>query len=268
MRFRQIGQRYRDFSLFIGLAIISLILIFSNENRQVETIKFWMTGVIGVAGNEWARVSEYFSLREKNRELLTENTRLALENMALQEMRLENERLKKLLDFKQSASLNLIPSKVIGRREHGLVHSLLLNVGTKDSIRKDMPLVVPQGVVGKTYRVASDRCIAQLLTDRNFSVSALVQRSRVRGIVSWIGDDVCLLNNVVHRADVKVGDLVVTSGYGEIFPPGLPIGEVVKIKQNPRSLFSRIEIKPLVDFNKIEEVFIIRYSKKETQEQQ
>ncbi|NOZ61599.1 MAG: rod shape-determining protein MreC [Calditrichaeota bacterium] len=258
MRLKRIVQQYRDYFVFSGLVMISLLLIFSNQNRQVETVKLWMAGLMGIAHHDWTRVTDYFHLSHENQQLLQENTRLALENNALQEMRLENERLRKMLDFKKTMSMELLPAKVIGRREHGLVHSLALDVGVRDKVRRNMPLVVPAGLVGKVYRVGDDACLAQLLLDRNFRVSAVVQRSRVRGIVSWRGGDVCLLNNVARRADVEIGDLVVTSGYGEIYPAGLPIGKVVKLDEDPRSLFLTIKLKPSVDFNKIEEVFIIR----------
>ena len=258
MRLKQIVQNYRDYFVFSGLTVIALLLIFSNQNRQVESVKLWMTGLVGFARHDWARATDYFHLLEENRKLFAENTRLALQNYELQEARLENERLKVMLNFKESVPMELIPAKIIGRREHGLIHSLTLDVGVSDTVRRNMPLIVPSGLVGKIYRVGKNRALAQLLLDRNFRVSAMIQRSRVRGIVSWAGSGFCLLNNVTRRADVQVGDTVVTSGYGEIFPPGLPVGKIAAIDKDPRSLFLKIKVKPSVNFDKIEEVFIIK----------
>lgn len=248
---------YKDYLTFLILVLISLILIFSNQNRQIEYMKLWLSGASGFLNQQWAEFSEYLYLREKNKQLLLENTRLALDNSAIQEMKLENERLRNLIKFKQESQLDLIAAKVIGKQKKGFINDMVLDVGTADGVSKNMPLVVSKGLVGKLYQVGKHRSNAQLLLDRNFRVSAIIQRSRVKGIVAWQDGDRCVMNEVPNRSDVGVGDWIVTSGFGQIFPSGLGIGQVEEVSNSNRGLFMNIRLKPAIDFNMLEEVFVV-----------
>lgn len=256
----KLNRNFTSFKDYITLALallFSLILISSNQNKQIEYFKMWMVGLLGGIQEFWTSAENYFHLRSEIDQLRMENTQLALENSAMYEMRLENERLRKLIGFQEGTENRLIAARVIGRETRGYINDVILDVGLEDSVRKNMPLVVTDGLVGKLYQVGEKKSIGHLLLDQNFRVSAKVQRSRVRGIVSWQGGEYCNLNNVPKRSDVTVGDWVITSGYGEIFPPGLKIGQVINIKESPRGIFSDILIKPSVDFGKLEEVFVI-----------
>ncbi|UCE04714.1 MAG: rod shape-determining protein MreC [bacterium] len=257
MAFHRNISGYRGYLLHAALVLISLILISSNQNRQIESFKMWMVGVLCSVQEKWDSFQTYLNLKQKNKQLRLENTKLALENSFMYEMRLENERLRELIRFKETNELQLIAARVIVSGAKGIINGIVLNVGMKDSIAKSMPLVVANGLVGKIYQVGKNHSIGHLLLDRNFRVSAKIQRSRVKGIVSWEGGDFCLLNNVPKRSDVKIGDLVITSGYGEIFPSGLIIGHVINITESPRGLFMDIKVKPTVNFEKLEEVFIV-----------
>jgi rod shape-determining protein MreC len=262
MAFHRNISGYRDYIFHAVLVLISLVLISSNQNRQIESFKMWMVGVLCLVQEEWDSFQTYLNLKQKNKQLLLENTRLALENSAIYEMRLENERLRELIGFREQSELQLIAARVIIRGSKGFINGIVLDVGTKDSVAKNMPLVVTNGLVGKIYQVGKNHSIGHLLLDRNFRVSAKIQHSRVKGIISWEGDDFCLLNEVPKRSGVHVGDLVITSGYGEIFPPGLTIGHVIDMSESPRGLFMDIKVKPAVDFEKLEEVFVVLENKK------
>ena len=251
---------YRDYALHAVLVIISLIIISSNNNRQIESFKMWMVGLICSMQERWNNVQTYINLRQDNEQLLLENTRLALENSAMSEMRLENERLRELVGFKEQNDFPLLAGRVIFRGTRGIINGIVLDVGEKDSVKKNMPLVVSDGLVGKIYQVGKNYSIGHLLLDRNFRVSAKVQRSRVEGIVNWEGDEFCLLKEVPKRSDVEVGDWIITSGYGEIFPPGIKIGQVIDTSESPRGLFMDIRVKPAADFEKLEEVLVIMKS--------
>lgn len=248
---------YRDYILHAVLVLISLIIISSNQNKQVQSFKMWMVGMICTFQEQWDSFQSYLNLRQQNEQLLIENTRLAIENSTMYEMRLENERLKKLFGFKESSKLRLIAARVIVKETTGFINGIVLDVGAQDGVAKNMPLVVSNGLVGKIYQAGKDQSIGHLLLDPNFRVSAKIQRSRVTGIVSWDGGEFCSLNEVPKRSDVQISDSVITSGYGGIFPLGLIIGTVTEITESPRGLFLDIQIKPTVDFEKLEEVFVI-----------
>lgn len=248
---------YRDYVLHAMLVIISLILISSNQNRQIESFKMWMVGLLCKFQQQWSSLQSYRNLRHINEQLLQENTRLALENSLLYEMRRENSRLKELIAFKEKNPLRLIAGRVIMRDARGFINGIVLDVGTQDGVARNMPLVVAKGLVGKIYQAGPNKSIGQLLLDRNFRVSAKIQRSRVDGIVSWEDGEYCLMNEVLKRSDVQVGDSVITSSYGAIFPPGILIGTIASVSESPRGLFLEVMLKPSVDFEKLEEVFVV-----------
>ena len=172
-------------------------------------------------------------------------------------MELENRRLKALIGFEKNSGFQLKATRIIARQKKGFINDIVLGIGFKDSVSKNMPVVVPSGLVGKLYQVGKSRSNCQIMLDQNFRASAKIQRTRAKGIVDWKGGDLCFLNEVPKRSDVKIGDWLITSGYGEIFPAGLRIGRVVSVIEPARGLFMEIKIKPCVDFDKLEEVFVI-----------
>jgi rod shape-determining protein MreC len=190
-------------------------------------------------------------LRQKNAELMLENSRL-------QEALQENQRLRQMLEFKSTSQLDLVPARVIGKGSSGFIHSIILAVGEADSIQKNMAVVTAQGLVGKIFNVSEDHATAQLLLDRNFRASAMIQRSRVSGIVKWHAGNQVMLAEVPKRSDVQVGDVVITSGLSSIFPAGLEIGEVTDCRDDQQNMFMNILVHPAVDFAKLEEVFVIK----------
>ncbi len=257
MAFRRSIAGLREYILHLVLVLVSLVLIFSNQNRQIESFKMGMVGLLCSVQEHWDSFQSYLRLKQRNEHLLIENTRLALENSAIYEMRLENERLRALIGFKNQSEHQLIAARVIVRGTLGLINGIVLDVGAKDSVRKNMPLVVADGLVGKVFQIGKNQSIGHILLDQNFRVSAKIQRSRVEAIVSWDGGAFCWLKEVPKRSDVKQGDRVITSGYGEIFPPGIFIGQVTEVKVSPRGMFMDIKMKPAVDFERLEEVLVI-----------
>jgi len=176
----------------------------------------------------------------------------------VKEAQYENQRLRQLLGFKAKSSEKLVPAKVIGRNENGFIHSILLNAGSNEGLKKDMAVVTAQGLVGKIFRIGKEEATAQLLLDHNFRVSAIVQRNRVTGIVEWQRTNQVTLAAVPKRSDIKVGDKIVTSGLSTIFPGGLEIGAVAQIDKKQPGMFLNIVIQPSVDFSRLEEVFIVQ----------
>jgi rod shape-determining protein MreC len=220
-----------------------------------------MVGFISAVQEELVAINDYLDLKEKNQQVQSENIRLALENSFMHEMALENQRLRELIGFKQQHEMQLIAAQVIGKGNREGIQSIVLDVGSQDSVTKNMPIVVADGLVGKIFQVGGDYSLGQILFDQNFRVSGKAQRSRVDGIIHWEKGDFCLLKEVPKRSDVLKDDWIITSGYGEIFPSGLRIGQISEISELPNDLFMYIKVKPAVDFEKLEEVFLIKSSK-------
>jgi rod shape-determining protein MreC len=249
---------WRD-HLALGLVIVtSVALMLANDRSQVWTMRAGFIEMYGFFQEKLSWFQELQDVRQENQELRRISTALLLENSRLREAYLENQRLRSILGFKSRSQMDLIPARVIGRQSNGLINAIVLDAGEKDGIHKNMPLVTAKGLVGRVYEATEHNALGQILTDRNFKVSARIQRSRVTGILSWVGGNRCELRDVPLRSDVRVGDVVVTSGYSSIYPPGIKIGVVTKVNAEGTGLFMDVEVVPQVDFGTLEEVCAIR----------
>ncbi len=237
--------------------LISIILLFSNKNQQVDSIMIMALQYQAKFQERISGILPITKFDDENRTLRLKNTRLALENSQMREAIIENSRLRELVSFKEMSPFTLIPAKVIGGSSTGFINHIILNVGGKRGIRKDMPIVLSDGLVGRIYRVSEDYSLGHLLLDKNSRVSAKIAGSDVKGILNYLGDGRCSLNGVPNRSDVTIADSVVTSGYSEIFPEGLFIGTVASVDTTTRSLFMDIMVTPGADFEHLEEVLII-----------
>lgn len=189
-------------------------------------------------------------LNEENRELRTR-----LEAMA--ELQKENDRLNDLLSFKAKTKMDLIAAKVMSKDLVSDHNTLRINKGTHDGIKAGEAVITTGGVVGYIYRPQAFTSQVLLITDRYSVVDGVVSRSRARGIVEGKNASSCALRYVERSEDVKVGDLVVTSGLDNIFPKGFPVATVESVENKSYLVSLKVELKPIVDPDKVEEVFVI-----------
>lgn len=248
----------KEFSALFIAIVLSLVLIFSNQGKQIQTLRSWTFGGLGFALEGLTALGRYEGVFEENRWLRKQNANLMLENSSLKETQSENKRLRQLLGFKNKSPDTLIPAKIIGRDEGGFINSIVVNAGSDEGLRKKMAVVTAQGLVGKIFSIGRENATAQLLLDHNFRVSAIVQRSRVTGIVEWQGRNKVMLAAVPKRSDIQIGDKIVTSGLSTVFPGGLEVGVVTQTTDKQPGMFMKIWIHPSVDFSKLEEVFIVK----------
>jgi len=202
-------------------------------------------------------------LAKQNAELRTENEWLRKQVHALGQLGDDNIRLRQLLDVKDHINSRGVGARVIGRDASNWWKSLQVDRGSEDGVRVNMPVVNAVGLIGKTIAVTKGEARVLLLTDPNCKASALLQNSREPGIVSgvesaWTVEPRCQMTFVDRAAKIKTGEAVITSGLGGVFPKGIPIGTVVRARLNPQTgMYQDIEIKPAVDFHKLEEVLVI-----------
>lgn len=237
---------------------VSFLLMAMDGSAPVFFLKRGVGEGVGVFQKSFTWVPRLLTVREQNRRLLDQVGRLSIEENRYREAFFENGRLRQLLGFKERGEINFIPAEVIGTGTMGMSGAVHLNVGWKDGCRKDMAMVTGRGVVGKLVSVGESFSVGQLLTDPGCRISAKIQRSRVLGIVRWLYGNVCLLEGVPLRSDVQVGDLVVTSGYSRVYPPGFPIGRVLETSSEKDGLFLRVLLRTEVDFGVVEEVLLLR----------
>jgi rod shape-determining protein MreC len=197
------------------------------------------------------------NLRRENRQLQEEVDRLKRENNDLHESAQGFDRLRNLLLLKERFPLTMITAEVLASSPSAWLRTIVINKGERDSIKKDMPVVTGEGVVGRILRTSSHTAVVLLVIDRNSAVDALIQRTRTQGIVEGEGRVRCSVRYVPRGEDVQIGDTIITSGLGGVFPKGLSLGEVVRVVKKDYGLFQEIEVTPSVHFSRLEEVMVI-----------
>ena len=200
------------------------------------------------------------ALREKeNVELKKKVAKLELEEERYREVVLENKRLRELLSLREYKKNYIATARVIARGTDNWTQTLLIDKGAKDSVAKDMAAMTPRGLAGKISSVSDSYAYLLLLNDINFSASVRLQGSRAEGVLSGTGSRKCILKYVPFEEAVKAGDIVITSGLDMLFPPGIPVGYVMKVdSKTGGGYFQYIEVQPFQESTKIEEVVIVK----------
>jgi len=249
----------REYLIFSGLIIISLIIIFQNENVQIGYVRAVAVSIIGNIQHTLSFFPNVFEIEKENRKLREQNMKLAKEISEFKEAKLENIRLNQMLGFRQTPELKLVSGKIVGKTIIQTRNNITIDRGERDSVFVGMPVITEKGLVGKIVATSRSYSIAQILLNKDLKISAKNQRSRVDGIISWNGDSRLIqMQNVSKSSDVAEGDVIITSEYSNNFPPGIPIGYTVSVG-TVDNLFKKIEIQPFVDFDTLEEVFILQY---------
>jgi rod shape-determining protein MreC len=248
----------KEYLVFSLLILISFILIFQNDNIQVRFMRVIAVSIIGTVQSGFSFIPNVFEIQKENKRLRETNINLSNEVSQLKESKLENLRLNQLLEFKQKHDYHMTTAKIVGKTLIQTRNNITLNIGENDSVKTGMPVITDKGLVGKIVASSGSYSIAQILLNKDLRISAKDQRSRVDGIVGWEGGDRLIMKNVSKSSDVMVGDVVITSEYSNVFPQGIPIGYVTSVG-TVDNLFKKIDIECFVNFETLEEVFVLRY---------
>ncbi|HJV34602.1 rod shape-determining protein MreC [Geomonas sp.] len=211
----------------------------------------------GTLGHLWNDYIDLIEVRRENKELRKSVKRLNERIVADNEAVAANIRLKALLDLKGTLAAPSLAVSVIGEDSSAWFKTLVVDRGAVDGLQEGMPVLAAGGVVGRLVKVAPQSSRVLLLTDHASAIAAIVQRSRARGIVRGAGGGRCSMEFTVKDDDVKVGDTVITSGIGGVFPKGLPIGEITMVKKGQYGVFQTIEVRPSVNIGKLEEMLVL-----------
>ncbi|MGH7323674.1 MAG: rod shape-determining protein MreC [Candidatus Rokuibacteriota bacterium] len=211
-------------------------------------------GSLGV----WTTYLDWKNVRVENRRLRDDNQRMRVEALVTVETSEENRRLRRLLQLRTRLPLETLPGEIIAREWGGWVRSLTVNRGRADDIRRLTAVISPDGLVGRVVEVRPGASIVQVLTDPASTVGAHVLRTRAPGIVEGDPRGSLRLKYMARDgAGLAVGDLVVSSGQGGLFPRGVPIGRVRTIDDRGAALFHYAALEPAVDFARIDEVLLV-----------
>ena len=206
----------------------------------------------------WGTYRDWKNVRAENRRLRDETQRLRVEALRVTETDAENLRLRRLLTLKESLPLETMAGEIIAREWGGWVRSLTINRGRGDAVARLTAVIAPDGLVGRIVDVRAGSSVVQVLTDPASTVGAHVVRTRTPGIIEGEPRGTLRFKYMARDGSgIQVGDVVVTSGLGGLFPGGIPIGRVRTIDDRGSALFSYAQVTPAVDFARIDEVLLL-----------
>jgi rod shape-determining protein MreC len=256
-------RRYFNFLFFLVLQILSLILLIRSNQTHQAVYAGVANEITGRINLQYNRVQNYFHLKENNKLLLEENTRL--KNLLHMDFQNPDSSRVTVLDSLVRDTLGRqrkfvwLPAKVVNNTVSQQLNYLTLHRGSKEGVKKDMAVIGPQGVVGTVIDVSENFSRVMSLLHRNSKVSSMLKKGNIPGTVEWDGKDphYITLRNIPKSVPVAKGDTVVTSSYSANFPPDLLVGFVQDISQDPTSNFFIIRLRTATNFYNLEYVNLV-----------
>lgn len=202
-------------------------------------------------------VLNYRYFLNENQRLEREILKSRKEAVLLKELSQENERLKKLLSFKEQSPHTLLAARIVARDPNNWSRGVVINKGSKQGIGQGNVVITDLGLVGKVLEVSANTSKIILISDLDNAVSARIQRTREEGLVSGTLLGAIVMRYLEKDSDAAPGDIVLTSGLTRNYPDAILIGEVREVKEEPQGLGRYCVINPAVDLNRLEEVLVI-----------
>jgi rod shape-determining protein MreC len=262
-------SRHRPLTVLTAVVAAQILLLAFQIKRDhdVRLIRYWSAAVVtpferlgtwslSKIGGVWSGYIALHGARAENARLRSELAQLQLRNRELDSQALEAQRLSVLLNFREAhTEASMLAAQVIGASADPASHTLVLNRGDRDHVRRNMGVITPDGVVGKIVEVFPTTSQALLMNDKDSGVGALLADTRTHGVVKGSGDPDPRMDYVVNDEKVHDGEMILTSGEDRIFPKGLLIGTVVSTKDgNP---FQNIHVRPAARLDRLEDVLIL-----------
>jgi rod shape-determining protein MreC len=206
--------------------------------------------------NLWHNYFYLRGVRAENRDLKQQIQNLRLEQVRLSEDAEQAHRLQALFAFKEQYVQQTVPAQVIGSSGSRQSRIVYIDKGESDGIKADMAVITPDGVVGKVLKAYRSTSQVLLIDDQSSGVGAILEKSRLQGILRGSATGEVMLEKVMSDEQVQLGETVLTSGGDRIFPKGLPVGTVTKVSPGP-DLFLNIRVRPAAQLGKLEEVLVV-----------
>jgi rod shape-determining protein MreC len=230
---------FKTWALNVQAPVIAASSAITRGVRYVWTSYVWMVGA-----------------RAENERLRETVSRLSFLNSSYEQVRQENERLRRLLSINENTGFRTLGARVVARTPSFLSNVIYIDRGSKDGVRVDAPVLSGDGIVGRTVLVSRYQSQVQLITNPDASVGVMLERTRTPGVLRGSGDFLLDLNYIGNSEQVNNGDVVLSSGLDGIFPKGLAIGKIVDSRKG-NGVFRSIKVQPFMDYMRIEEVSII-----------
>jgi len=249
--------RYRVIVAVLLASGLSLRLISSPPDLQAKTARFLAFSFFYPLQVTFDQATKAKNIYAENHLLKSEVALLTAQVAQLKDEKIENGRLRRMLDFEERTPLDIIPVSIVARDPSPVLKSVVVNAGTNKGVLAYMPVVGEGGIAGKVVQVMPSLSLVQLIKDPLNRTSILVRRTRAVSILETENGIDYFARFRIHE-DVAAGDTIVTSGLGGIYPRGFPAGVVEKISDEGDRLFKKAAIKPGIDIDRLEELFIVR----------
>jgi rod shape-determining protein MreC len=215
-----------------------------------------ITGAVTGVEELWTGYFDLRGVKDENAALRQQLQDLQIKLQEERALAQRTEDLRQLLELRQRAELETTAAEIIAAGASPEFRTVTIDKGTGDRVGTDMAVLSPSGVVGRVILPSARASKVQLLIDRNAAAGAIIERSRAQGVVVGAGGETLRMDYVPGTADVKAGDLVVTSGIDGIYPKGFVIGTVETVERGPGT-YHEIRVTPAVDFSRLEEVLVV-----------
>ena len=220
----------KDIITLILSIILSLLMLSNGESDNIRLLRSKANRFFTILYSPITWVRSMALIEEEAALLRGKNLQLSFQVESMRYLLEENNRLEELLDFQRQSKMTILPARVINMSASPyLSSSLSIDVGQESGVEENDPVITPKGIIGKTTIVGNNASIVQMINDVNFRLSVRIKPSGSTGIMRWLDGDLYLIKEVQKNANVNIGDKVVTSGFSDIFPDDLPVGEVVNI---------------------------------------
>ena len=230
-------------------------VVYKGTNKVKETLDFFLN---------------FSEVKAQNKELIKKNEELENELATYSDLKEENDRLRDVLKFTEERNnYNYIPCDIIAHSGGSFLDGYVVNKGKNDNVQKGMIVIAAQGLVGQVTSVGSNWSIVQPLVNENIAVSVMVESTRdatgyIKGFKDSKNRNLAKVYDLPMESEIKKGDVIMTSGVGMLYPKEIRIGEVINVEEDKVKVMKNAVVKPYVDFNKLEELFIV--SPKDTRE--
>ena len=205
----------------------------------------------------------FSKIKQENEELTKENIELENKLLEYDKLKEENDRLREVLNFKNSKdNYSYVGTNIIGYSGESFSNGYIIDKGENDGILKGMVVISDKGLVGQVTSTGSNWAIVESLLNENIAVSVMVNSTRettgiLEGYVTRSNSGLTKVTNLPLDSEIKEGDVIVTSGLGQIYPKEIRIGEVISVESDEIKSMKTAIVKPYVDFDKLEDLFII-----------
>lgn len=257
--------RHNHWFLFVLLEVVSFVLLFKYNSYQGSV---WFSSANAVAGKVYdasSAVDQYFSLVDVNRKLTERNVYLERELARLTDTATVAAKDSTYMQRMQAGVLRKyksVPARVVSNSLDKLNNFITIDKGTSDGVGKDMGVACGLGVVGIVYLTAEHYSVVIPVLNSKSNISCSIRGRGYFGYLHWYGDrpDEAYLDDVPRHARFRIGDIVVTSGYSSVFPPGMLVGKIMRVYNSANGMSYRLRVKLSTDFGNLRDVCVINDS--------